>query len=179
MTNKDRILETALRLFAEQGYDRSSTSLIARTAGVSEGLIFRHYGHKAGLLEAILYEGMAQIAQSMEAYQQHAYPRAAILDHIDRAGRLLVEHRPFWQLVHRIRFQAAIRETAGAALADMNRTIVGQLTHHFQRLSAPDPVAEAELLFATIDGIAIHYVEQPDAYPLEAVLKRLKDHYQK
>jgi AcrR family transcriptional regulator len=177
MTNKNRILETALRLFAEQGYDRSSTSLIARTAGVSEGLIFRHYGHKAGLLEAILHEGMAQIGQSMEAYHHHTDPQTAILDHIDRAGRLLVEHRPFWQLVHRIRFQAGIQETVGAALTDMNRTIVGQLTHHFQRLGAPDPGADARLLFAAIDGIAIHYVEQPDNYPLEAVLERLKFHY--
>ena len=49
MSNKENILHTALRLFAEQGYDRTPTSQIAREAGVSEGLIFRHYGSKAGL----------------------------------------------------------------------------------------------------------------------------------
>ena len=51
MTEKqENILNTALELFAKDGYDATSTSKIAKCAGVSEGLIFRHYGSKDGLL---------------------------------------------------------------------------------------------------------------------------------
>ena len=37
---KEKILNAALELFANDGYNVTSTSKIAKTAGVSEGLIF-------------------------------------------------------------------------------------------------------------------------------------------
>ncbi|MFT5056181.1 MAG: AcrR family transcriptional regulator, partial [Pseudoalteromonas distincta] len=43
MTDKQvAILQTALELFSKKGFDAVSTNLIAKEAGVSEGLIFRH-----------------------------------------------------------------------------------------------------------------------------------------
>ena len=51
---KDRrakIADVALLLFIERGYHATSTRLIAYEAGVSEGLIFRHYTNKEGLLK--------------------------------------------------------------------------------------------------------------------------------
>jgi len=47
MTEKqERILETALSLFAKDGFSATSTSKVARDAGVSEGLMFRHFENK-------------------------------------------------------------------------------------------------------------------------------------
>ena len=40
-------------------------------------------------------------------------------------------------------------------------------------IGRPDPAVEARLLFATLDGVFQHFVLDPDAYPLEAVLTRL------
>ena len=50
---KENILKAALRLFAEQGYYATSTSKIAKEAGVSEGLIFRHFGNKEKLFSVV------------------------------------------------------------------------------------------------------------------------------
>ena len=38
---EERIMEAALKLFAEQGYAGTPTSQIANEAGVSEGTIFK------------------------------------------------------------------------------------------------------------------------------------------
>ena len=55
MTEKqENILLTALEMFATQGYHAVSTSKIAKAAGVSEALIFRHFENKEGLLQAIM-----------------------------------------------------------------------------------------------------------------------------
>jgi AcrR family transcriptional regulator len=51
---REQILETALKLFAEQGFDATSTRQIAREAGIAEGLIFHYFPTKASLLTAIL-----------------------------------------------------------------------------------------------------------------------------
>lgn len=48
------ILEAGLKLFAEKGYNGSTTAEIAREAGVAEGTIFRHFSTKKDLLIAVL-----------------------------------------------------------------------------------------------------------------------------
>jgi AcrR family transcriptional regulator len=51
---REQILETALGLFAERGFDGTSTRQIAKEVGVAEGLIFHYFPTKASLLTAIL-----------------------------------------------------------------------------------------------------------------------------
>jgi AcrR family transcriptional regulator len=49
-----QIVETALDLFARQGFDATTTKQIARVAGIAEGLIFHYFPTKADLLGSIL-----------------------------------------------------------------------------------------------------------------------------
>ena len=51
---KAQILRTATELFAQQGYEGTKTSLIAREAGVNEAIIFRHFNSKEDLYWAVL-----------------------------------------------------------------------------------------------------------------------------
>ena len=53
----ERILRVGKTLFANRGYEHTSTSAIARQAGTSESQLMKHFGSKAGLLEAIFVEG--------------------------------------------------------------------------------------------------------------------------
>lgn len=45
----DRIIEAAMKEFAEKGYEKASTEQICRNAEVSKGLLFHHFGTKKGL----------------------------------------------------------------------------------------------------------------------------------
>ena len=74
MTNKanstvsshDRILLAAKRLFAEQGYENTSTVAIARGAGTSESQLMKHYGSKQGLLVAIFDRGWTGMSERIK-----------------------------------------------------------------------------------------------------------------
>jgi len=56
-------LRVAKNLFANRGYEHTSTSAIARAAGTSESQLMKHFGSKAGLLEAIFIEGWSTITE--------------------------------------------------------------------------------------------------------------------
>jgi len=51
---RDKILESAIRLFAEKGFSGTTTREIAEKAGVNEALIFRHFSTKRDLYSAII-----------------------------------------------------------------------------------------------------------------------------
>ena len=56
-----RILEAAVEMFADKGYANTSTSEIAKKAGVAEGTIFRHYKTKKELLLAIVTPTLTKV----------------------------------------------------------------------------------------------------------------------
>ncbi len=178
MSKKEQILQTALRLFAETGFDRTPTSRIAREAGVSEGLIFLHYTNKAGLLEAIIQAGKAQVDASMLPYQRETDPRQAIVQHIRESFRLVREHAAFWKLVHQVRHQPAVQASAERDIEAFNQNVATQLAAPFRLLGAAQPEEEALLLFALIDGITMQFLQATDRYPLESMQQFLIQKYQ-
>ena len=52
MDAKTKILEAALRVFAETGYRGATTRRIAQEADVNEVTLFRHFGSKEELIHA-------------------------------------------------------------------------------------------------------------------------------
>jgi AcrR family transcriptional regulator len=51
---RERILEAAAHVFAEQGYVRATTRTLADAAGVNEVTLFRHFGNKKNLFGAVV-----------------------------------------------------------------------------------------------------------------------------
>ena len=51
------IVEAAKPLFARHGFSGTTTNQIARSAGVSEALVFQHFPSKAALYREILLQG--------------------------------------------------------------------------------------------------------------------------
>ncbi|MFH8442176.1 TetR/AcrR family transcriptional regulator [Streptomyces sp. NPDC018026] len=61
------ILETALRLFTEQGYDETPIAQIAREAGVSQRTLFRYFGTKEDLLGSDQHRFAQILAETVDA----------------------------------------------------------------------------------------------------------------
>ena len=51
---KEKILETALTLFAREGYAGTSMADIAGELGITKGALYRHYAGKRDIFESIL-----------------------------------------------------------------------------------------------------------------------------
>ena len=53
---RSRLLRSGLRLFAQQGYSKTSTRELAEDAGVNVASISYYFGDKAGLYRAVFFE---------------------------------------------------------------------------------------------------------------------------
>ena len=68
---RERILLTALRLFAHGGYEAVSTSMIAGELGMTKGALYKHYKNKQDILDSIMAR-MVEIDQ--ERSREHGIP---------------------------------------------------------------------------------------------------------
>jgi AcrR family transcriptional regulator len=60
---RERILAAVVASIAEVGFQRTTASEIARRAGVTWGAVQHHFGAKEGILDAVLEDSVARLAQ--------------------------------------------------------------------------------------------------------------------
>jgi AcrR family transcriptional regulator len=92
------LLEAARSLFASKGYAGASTRDIALKAGVSEALLFRHFGTKAKLFERAILDPINEfIHDYVEQWTTRTpadhTPEGISFAFVDGFYRLLSEHR--------------------------------------------------------------------------------------
>ena len=56
LQTRQQLLDAAATVFSERGYARATTKEIAKTAGVAEGTIYRHFSDKRELFQAVFAE---------------------------------------------------------------------------------------------------------------------------
>jgi TetR/AcrR family transcriptional regulator, transcriptional repressor of aconitase len=80
-STRERILGSAARLFAEQGFSRVSMPEIARASGITAGAIYKHFKSKADLLFQVATRALQSIPLFVQAAESGrdatALPRLA------------------------------------------------------------------------------------------------------
>ena len=177
MTEKqETIRAVALRLFAGQGYENTPTSQIAKEAGVSEGLIFRHFENKDGLLNAIIADGQARIKRLADRIAQETDPKNVLARTIDLPLTLINEEREFWTLQfilkHNSKYAAAPK-----AEGDYYSTLGGAVRRAFVTLGYAQPERETELLVLLLEGFGSSLLTQGDSTDPTALVQFIKSKY--
>ena len=65
--DRDKILDDCLSVFAQHGYDNTSTAMLADAAGISKALIFHHFNSKKELYLCLLERCVAQARSEIKA----------------------------------------------------------------------------------------------------------------
>jgi AcrR family transcriptional regulator len=175
-SSRERILEYALALFAEHGYERTSVRMIADAAGISQGLLYNYFEGKQALLHAIFERSMTDVRASF-ALADAASPSERLERLVRGSFEILKRNMAFWRLSYAVRMQSAVLEGLGSELHDWTAAIRRTLHGYLRDAGVPQPDIEAAALFALIDGISQHYVLDPDRYPLDAVIELVVARY--
>lgn len=148
MTEKqEKIIQSALQLFAKEGYHATSTNKVARAAGVSEGLIFRHFGNKEGLLQAILKKGEEKVKTLFADLVLETDPKEVLRKAITMTQKVDIKDYDFWKLQFKLKWELEINSDKKMEPLKM------ALTNAFKKLDYKSPEMEAELLLLFTDGL--------------------------
>lgn len=122
-----RILDEAMRLFAEVGYATASNPAIAEASGLTRGAMLYHFATREALVEAAIAHIDAARAALFEEAAQPA-PGADAVEHAIDAYWSLLKTRPFRafaELESAAQTDPMLRERLAAAQASFDRAQVG------------------------------------------------------
>lgn len=148
MTKKqNQILEAALNLFSEEGYNATSTSKVAKEASVSEGLIFRHFKNKEGLLETILKEVNEKVNLLLIPVENEEESKQIIYKALEIPFSITESDLKYWKLLFKLRWEL---EHQTVKTFDSIRK---PLTKAFEKLRYRNPKLETEFLMQHLNGL--------------------------
>ena len=148
MTEKqEKIVNAALELFANEGYNVVSTSKIARSAGVSEGLIFRHFESKQGLLDAILKLAFDKAAELYAPIILEKDPKEVLAKAITLLFEGDSKEYHFWKLQFKLKWEL---EISGR---EKTQPLIDKLAWAFEALGYENPENEALVLQHILESI--------------------------
>jgi AcrR family transcriptional regulator len=107
LSAKDRVLDAAVELFAQQGYDATSVAQVIERAGSTKGGFYHHFASKDALLYEVYGDLItAQLQRMDEILAQQLAPadtiRALILDLIESTAASAQQALVFWRELHRL-----------------------------------------------------------------------------
>ncbi|MDM5154980.1 TetR/AcrR family transcriptional regulator [Bacillus sp. DX1.1] len=170
-----RILEAAVDMFGEKGYASTSTSEIAKRAGVAEGTIFRYYKTKKDLLFAVVMPTLTKFAApffvqsfakeifegTYESYED--FLRAAIRNRFAFAKT----HFPMLKiLMQEVPFQPELKNEIQQLLAKEIFSRFEKIVVHFQKqgqiIEVPTPTVLRFTLSSVVGFILTRFLLLPE-----------------
>jgi TetR/AcrR family acrAB operon transcriptional repressor len=184
---RNRILDTAERVFSERGVARTSLDDIAQAAGVTRGAIYWHFNNKADLFSAMLARVTLPLEEAVARMREEALadPLAAV-KHCMLTALLKTATDPqcrrvFEVVCHKCEYvdeMTVVRdryvEMRGRCLGRIERGLrdavrMGVLP------AAVDPKLTAVTLHALVDGLISNWLLDPRYFALARHAERLVD----
>jgi AcrR family transcriptional regulator len=157
----DAVLNTAVRLFNERGYDYTSMFDIAVALGITKSSVYHHIDAKEQLLQLAIdraLDGLSEAADAVEALDVSAIDRLEQL--IRRSVLVLADRLEFVTLLLRIRGNTEVEQRALVRRRDFDARvteIVKQAQTEGDVRADVDPATAARLLFGMVNSLTEWY----------------------
>jgi TetR/AcrR family transcriptional regulator len=138
----ERILSTALDLFAVRGYDATAVREICEAAGITKPTLYHFFGSKDGVLQALVQSGFEQYRALVRSALE---TQGTFRDRVKVLARLVFESaskKPrFWRFMHSVIWAPPGTAPSQAdSCAEFYDGVVGQLAQ-----AADEAVARGEI----------------------------------
>lgn len=152
-TKQEYILNAAFVLFSADGYHATSTSKIASKAGVSEGLIFRHFKNKEGLINPIVKLNTTQINSSFTHILKEDDSKQVIKKTLELPFNLNEIELKYWYLSYKLKWELQL-DTAKTL-----QPLKDHLVTAFNKLKYKKPELESSLVIHIIENLIASIVD--------------------
>jgi AcrR family transcriptional regulator len=153
----DTLLDVAVAVFNERGYDATSMEELAARLGITKSAIYHHVAGKVELLRLALdraLDALFAVTEEPQAVTGRAIDR---LEHVVRGSvRVLAAELPFVTLLLRVRGNSPVEEAALARRREFDRIVTDLVRAAEEEGDVRpdvDPAVTSRLLFGTVNSL--------------------------
>lgn len=168
---KQLIMDTALELFAENGFHATSMNQVAKKAGVSKGLAYNYFESKQEILDEIIKTGFDSIYSHFDLNHDGILTRNEFEHFIRNSFKAIGQNRKFWKLYSAIIMQSGIAESMMEKYGDRSQIIMQMLNQFIKTIGSKDPEGDLLVISSLVKGALLVVISAPDFFPL----KQLED----
>ena len=161
---RERILDAAVRVFAQEGFFNAKVSQIAHAAGVADGTIYLYFKSKDDLLISLFEDRMEQVNATLrQALGSTEDPIARLQRVIELHLQMIESNRHMAEVICVELRQSSkfVKEYANPKFGEFLRLIAGAIADG-QKAGALkadlDPPTVARALFGALDEIALSWL---------------------
>lgn len=173
------VLNSAMTLFAQNGYAHTTTRSIAKEAGISIGLMYHYFDSKESLLRAVFDHSMGILSETFAQSYSQSEPSERLASLLRSMLTLLKNDASFWSLFYMLRTQPAIQRELGDDFRMWTKRLRDLFEAELIQLGHQDAPIEAYMLYSLIEGTIQQYLLDPQTYPLEQVVEKIIARYSK
>ena len=160
----DSLLDIAVAVFNERGYDATSMDELAARLGITKSAIYHHVSSKVELLRLALDRALDALFAVTEEPGATSGPAIDRLEHVVRGSvRVLTEQLPFVTLLLRVRGNSPVEEAALQRRREFDRIVTDLVRAAEEEGDVRpdvDPAVTSRLLFGTVNSLTEWY--RPD-----------------
>jgi AcrR family transcriptional regulator len=157
----DTLLDAAVALFNERGYEATSVDEVATRLGVTKSAIYHHVPSKVELLRLALDRALDALFAVTQETGATTGPAIDRLEYVVRGSvRVLAAELPFVTLLLRLRGNTEIERTALQRRREFDRIVTGLVRaaeHEGDVRTDVDPAVISRLLFGTVNSLTEWY----------------------
>ncbi len=164
---KELILESALELFAENGFHATSISQIAKKAGISKGLIYNYFESKNEILNEIIKVGFDSIYSNWDLNRDGVLSEDEFVFFIRQSFKIMREKIEFWKLYMSLMLQPKVTESLKQNYSDEAGAIFKLFYNFIISRGSKDPESDMLAISALLKGSFITAITAPEFFPPE------------
>jgi AcrR family transcriptional regulator len=157
----DSLLDAAVALFNERGYEATSMDELATRLGVTKSAIYHHVPSKVELLRLALDRALDALFALTQEPGATTGPAIDRLEYVVRGSvRVLADELPFVTLLLRLRGNTEIERTALHRRREFDRIVAGLVRaaeHEGDVRADVDPAVLSRVLFGTVNSLTEWY----------------------
>jgi AcrR family transcriptional regulator len=170
---KKEIMNTALELFAMEGFDKTSISSIAAKAGISKGLLYNYFSSKEELIKTIIFNGLDSLTGFIDPNHDGVLSSDELQYFIEEFFNAVERNQHYWRLYFTLFFQPHVLKLVENRLIVMIHTYMKMLVDYFRSKGSDDPETDAVMLGAVLDGIGFHFMANTATFPMGKIKQKL------
>ncbi len=164
---KKLIMNTALELFAENGFHATSISRIAKKAGISKGLAYNYFESKKEILDELIEDGFNDIYSNFDLNKDGTLTKEEFIFFIKQNFKIVRENLQHWKLFFSLLLQPNVNETFSKGYKEKAEPIFSMFYNFIKSEGSKNPDADLMAISAMIEGAFLYCVAAPDIFPAE------------